>query len=154
MKRCAQCKKVKPVTEFNKNKAKGDGLQTLCRECDKENSKKYYKNNKEKHRKQTAERRRRVRKEISEWLSGIKAFYGCCLCGEHDPVCLDFHHTADKEMDVSFVISMEYKREKIIAEIIKCVVICANCHRKLHANHVELGSVKNCQEADIVNLKV
>lgn len=30
---CPYCKERKPITEFNKNKSKKDGLQTCCRSC-------------------------------------------------------------------------------------------------------------------------
>jgi hypothetical protein len=33
MKRCTLCKETKPVTEFNRNKAFGDGLHSACRAC-------------------------------------------------------------------------------------------------------------------------
>lgn len=32
-KRCGHCHKIKPVTEFQKNRSTYDGLQTYCREC-------------------------------------------------------------------------------------------------------------------------
>lgn len=35
MKRCYRCKEVKPVSEFNKNRSKKDGLQGECRVCKK-----------------------------------------------------------------------------------------------------------------------
>lgn len=35
-KRCPRCESTKPVTEFNRDKSKPDGLQACCRECRKE----------------------------------------------------------------------------------------------------------------------
>jgi hypothetical protein len=52
-----------------------------------------------------------------------------CACGERDIACLDFHHVGEgKEGNVSTISSWN----KMVAEIEKCVVVCANCHRKLH----------------------
>lgn len=34
MKRCSKCGRILPVTEFNKNKAMKDGLQYMCKDCD------------------------------------------------------------------------------------------------------------------------
>jgi len=34
MKRCPKCKEQKSVSEFNKDRSKGDGLRTYCRTCD------------------------------------------------------------------------------------------------------------------------
>lgn len=33
MKRCSDCGRVLPESAFNRNKAKKDGLQGICREC-------------------------------------------------------------------------------------------------------------------------
>jgi hypothetical protein len=58
-------------------------------------------------------------------------------CGESDPVCLDFHHR-DPSIK-SFEIARGVKcrsLEAVQAEIAKCDVVCANCHRKRHAKEV------------------
>lgn len=56
---------------------------------------------------------------------------GCSMCDEKEPCCLDFHHTRDKDIIVSKMLGMSDQR--VIDEISKCVVLCANCHRKIHA---------------------
>ena len=63
----------------------------------------------------------------------------CVCCGESDPVVIDFHHVnpTEKEYPVSKMYAM--KHEKIIAEVDKCVCLCANCHRKVHAGTIDLG---------------
>jgi hypothetical protein len=58
---------------------------------------------------------------------------GCVKCGETDPACLDFHHRngkADKLGDIATI--RRFGKERILAEIAKCDVLCTNCHRKLH----------------------
>lgn len=40
-KECCRCKKVKPAKDFNKNKGRNDGLQTVCRPCNSLNKKEY-----------------------------------------------------------------------------------------------------------------
>ena len=47
-KRCPKCDKVKPVSEFHKNRSKSDGLQIYCRVCILERGKEYYEENKDK----------------------------------------------------------------------------------------------------------
>ncbi len=56
----------------------------------------------------------------------------CNRCPEKDPRCLDFHHIdhATKSFCVSAAPNCGYSRERILEEIAKCEVICANCHRK------------------------
>jgi len=41
MKICQKCNQDKPLTQYNKNKSKKDGLDIYCKECVIENSKKY-----------------------------------------------------------------------------------------------------------------
>lgn len=58
---------------------------------------------------------------------------GCLVCGEKHPACLDFHHRdgkTDKLGDIGTMRHFGIKR--LNAEIAKCDVLCANCHRKHH----------------------
>ena len=48
LKKCYKCKIEKSITEFHKNKAKKGGINSKCKICVLEYSKKYYKNNTEK----------------------------------------------------------------------------------------------------------
>jgi hypothetical protein len=63
---------------------------------------------------------------------GLKT--ACIECGETHPACLDFHHRdpAAKEGTVARLVAKNVKLERVKAEIEKCDVLCANCHRKLH----------------------
>ena len=63
----------------------------------------------------------------------MKSEKGCLACKENDPCCLDFHHLEDKNFSIGYAIAERFKWEKIENEIKKCVVLCSNCHRKLHA---------------------
>ncbi len=63
---------------------------------------------------------------------------GCVVCGEDFPGCLDFHHTdpGKKEFGVSRI--LHHSSGSVMKEVSKCVVLCANCHRKLHAGYISL----------------
>lgn len=59
---------------------------------------------------------------------------GCTECGETHPRCLDFHHVrGQKKYNVSQFARCAMSEASLRAEISKCVVLCANCHRKAHA---------------------
>lgn len=134
---CSKCKIEKPITEFYKNKLKSDGLQSECKECHNNRHQSYYSVNKEKR----LEQKRKMRKEIHEYIVRIKSEEGCCICGLQDPACLDFHHIADKKDTVSNIMKNNSLR-RVKNEIVKCVVICANCHRKLHYYNLSLEELK------------
>jgi|TARA_B100000085_G_C18439025_1_gene469954 hypothetical protein len=62
----------------------------------------------------------------------------CASCGESYPYqCMDFHHRnpAEKEFTVS---AINGTREQLETEISKCYVLCCMCHRKIHANLLEM----------------
>jgi hypothetical protein len=67
------------------------------------------------------------------WRS-FKTTLKCALCTENHPWTLDFHHVVrapDNKKVHKLVSSGSYK--KAIKEIReRCVVLCANCHRKGH----------------------
>ena len=60
----------------------------------------------------------------------------CASCGEYHPsCCMDFHHLdpSIKEKQISKMLSAN-SWIKIEEEMSKCVLLCSNCHRKIHNN--------------------
>lgn len=143
MKWCGTCQQNLDESEFNKNKCKKDGLNTLCRTCSAKRSKVYYQENKQHHKATTSQNRKVYRKKISTYLNAIKAC-GCCLCPEKTFCCLEFHHLdpSKKEYDIGRL-AWDGSAEKLKAELAKCCVICSNCHRKLHAGMVDVEGKLN-----------
>lgn len=92
-------------------------------------SKKYYEANKAKSLRANAATRKKKRKEFQDW----KATLSCAHCGFSHVAALDFHHTGAKAKDgivSELVRSGKFKKAK--AEVEKCIVLCANCHRIHH----------------------
>ena len=85
-------------------------------------------------RKKHNEWRAKRRKNKRAWLVDIKSKYVCAKCGENNPICLEFHHVGKKDFDISVGIRNDKNKEAILKEIEKCIVLCANCHRKEHRN--------------------
>lgn len=105
--------------------------------------------------------RRRAR--LRSWINDRKRERGCNRCERSDPACLDFHHLDDveKETDVGTMVTFGYGPEALEAEMAKCEVLCANCHRKVHytvpsnglrawahERKAEGGGCSRCEEAD------
>ena len=93
---------------------------------------KWYYKNKEREIKRIVERKN----IIVKWFNEYKKVLKCEYCGENNPCCLDFHHKNEKEKDynISVMSNMGYSINRIKEEIDKCIVLCSNCHRKLHDN--------------------
>lgn len=65
---------------------------------------------------------------------------GCVICGYNSSmVALDFHHLDPKTKELD-IWQKSYKYERIKKEITKCIVVCANCHREIHAGLINLES--------------
>ncbi|KKU44761.1 MAG: hypothetical protein UX64_C0046G0002 [Microgenomates group bacterium GW2011_GWC2_46_7] len=82
-----------------------------------------------------SERRRKLKRMAVE-LKG-----GCCqICGYNKYVgALDFHHVDEgmKSFDLSSR-GLTRSWDRIKEEINKCVLVCANCHREVHAGLIDL----------------
>jgi protein-arginine kinase activator protein McsA len=128
---CGTCKKDKDVVEFNKNKAKSDGLSTICRKCSNEHAKKYYIDHHKKMKNQInickSNRVIENRKKLYSYL----LTHPCIDCQENDPIVLEFDHVrGTKKEIVSKLVNQGFSWEVILNEIKKCEVRCANCHRR------------------------
>ena len=90
----------------------------------------WYKQNRSRVVNDISERKR----QLASWLQAYKATLKCSRCGEDHPACLDFHHRipSDKEFTAAWMAKWGWSIAKMQAEIKKCDVLCANCHRKLH----------------------
>lgn len=122
MKVCNTCKKEKSLNEFHVLP------RASCKECVNKHAARWRKDNVEQARGYFTNER----KKISDWKESI----GCLLCSEKNPVCLDMHHTdpTTKEKDPSRI----GKFESFLKEASKCVVLCRNCHAKVHAGVLKI----------------
>ena len=61
-------------------------------------------------------------------------------------MCLEFHHLDPdkKDFDIAQAMSYEWPWDKVLAEIRKCVCLCANCHRKVHARRFKVTEAMLC----------
>lgn len=130
MKLCTICKESKPLTEFNKSKAKKDGLQTHCRECSHKRFKIYYQKNRKKHRRIVEEQKAKQKIKLYEFLQGYFTEHPCVDCEETDQVLLEFDHVrGEKTMNISKAVANGWSIRRLQTEIDKCEVRCVKCHR-------------------------
>jgi hypothetical protein len=67
----------------------------------------------------------------------------CVDCSESDPVALDFDHgNGLKSRNISEMIHAGVSLENLKLEMEKCVVRCANCHRKKTAKDFDWFKIK------------
>lgn len=144
-KMCRKCGIVKSVTEFHKRVGKQDNYHSYCKKCAIEGSKKAYRDLNQKE--WMEEQARNTAIALLKIIDLIREKYGCIVCGEKCVFCLDFHHINPKtKIKAVSSIASTKNITKTIIEINKCVVLCANCHRKFHSDILQFNETKICCE--------
>ena len=71
-------------------------------------------------------RKQRLREMVSEYKARP-----CVDCGvQYPPYVMDLDHVrGDKDTNVAQMVSAGYAKKRIMEELLKCEVVCANCHR-------------------------
>lgn len=95
----------------------------------------------EKRRAKDREWTRSRRQAIKAYLDDLRNPAKCVLCTEHENCTLDFHHLdpSQKDITVSRTVANKWSTERLQTEVDKCVIICSNCHRKVHAGILALN---------------
>lgn len=77
--------------------------------------------------------RKRTKEKLVEYKGGK-----CQCCGYNSCIdAFDFHHLNPNEKDFS-VSGKSYSFERLKKEVDKCILVCSNCHREIHAGLIEL----------------
>ena len=125
MKVCSWCKKKKPYSEFYPNKITSDGYGSWCKRCDTQNRR---------------EQRQENKKKLVEYFGGK-----CVICGYSKYYgALEFHRLNPDKKDLSWerIMTKRYDFKKMLKEAKKCLLICSNCHREIHAGIVSIKGIK------------
>ena len=78
---------------------------------------------------QKAQHKKQLRQQ-----QAVERLGNCCsCCGKQYPNCVyDFHHVNPKEKLFSIGENPLIGKKKYFAEVDKCILLCANCHRMHH----------------------
>ena len=133
-KTCTKCKEVQHIDMFHRD---GTRRKSRCKGCRKEEAVMYWRTHphvRERHLQKQKARRNANGKFVHEY----KLKHPCMECGEADPIVLEFDHRDPKIK--CFAISQgcadQRSIEPLKAEMDKCDVLCANCHRRKTAKQL------------------
>ena len=130
LKTCTGCKIEKENNEFYPSKRTNDGLASRCKSCANIDSAKSRKKNIKHYNRVQSIRMDKNADKFREW----KATQKCKFCGEQEAVCLDLHHLDPTQKDASLSnVVRSWSWKKLMLEVDKCIVVCSNCHRKIHS---------------------
>jgi hypothetical protein len=129
LRRCGGCGEWKSASDFAWRRRSRGQLDNLCRPCRSEYHRQHYEANRDRYVAQARDRKRALALQRTAYLIEDFRSHPCVDCGEPDPVVLEFDHLRDKSFNIGQ--ALPYRRwPSILAEIEKCVVVCANCHRR------------------------
>jgi hypothetical protein len=129
---CPRCGPTLDVAEFKfKDRATGR-RQPYCRQCSREYGRLHYQRTTAYYVRKAMMRQPLERRAVHEKVLAYLRSHPCVDCGETHPVVLDFDHIdpATKRMEIGRMLLLPWSWRTIQAEIAKCAVRCANCHRR------------------------
>ncbi len=127
---CPKCQQPRSIDNFSfKNKSRGI-RHSQCKFCTSTISRAHYKNNKSAYITRAKVRTDLVIEENRERLFAYLSSHPCVDCGKTDIRVLEFDHVRGKKSgNISRMVGEGFSWQMIDAEIAKCEVRCANCHR-------------------------
>ena len=116
LRECRECGYASDnLEDFRKARNSKYGRDNLCSKC----------------ASNAANERLRKRKEL---IDDIKRGRPCEICGHSFPPCaMDFHHKHKSEKSFNIGNAKGVPLETLMKEIQQCMLVCACCHRILHA---------------------
>lgn len=128
---CKTCKIDKDLSEFS-IRYKDKGIYNKeCKACKSEYNKIHYIRNKQKYLKKQKVNNKKYRIDFLNFKKTLK----CSKCGDDRYYVLDFHHRDRSKKDFNVSRMGDRSLKRIMIEVNKCDILCANCHRELH--HLE-----------------
>lgn len=128
--KCFKCKLTLPTSEFS---IRPNGKPTsYCKTCQRSASKAHYQANKTAHNQRRWASIIKYRDNVTSHVIKIKEGSPCVDCHEYHPYwAMDFDHRdpANKEFCIGQAVNFGYSLSRVDAEIAKCDLVCALCHR-------------------------
>jgi hypothetical protein len=127
--KCYRCGEFRPADAFAWRRRHIGQRDSFCRPCRAAYKREHYLANRQRYVDQARENKQRLALERTAYLVEYFFEHPCRDCGETDPMVLEFDHQRDKCFDIAA--GLPYRNwASILAEIEKCEVACANCHRR------------------------
>jgi hypothetical protein len=128
---CPGCGQERDTERDFALKNKKDGTrQRWCKFCQAEANKTHYLKNKQVYLDRAITRNARVNTDNKQRLYAYLSSHPCVDCGETDIRVLEFDHVrGNKTFTIARLLDHAISWSTIEAEIAKCEVRCANCHR-------------------------
>jgi superfamily II DNA helicase RecQ len=139
---CSACKKELDSSSFYFRDKKKGTLKKICKNCHSTYRKKHYEKNKQKYIEKAKRWNEKQGVILREYIYQKLIQSVCVDCGEDDISVLEFDHIQEKRFSITQMYRDRYSLEALKGEIGRCVVRCANCHRRKTANQFGFWKLK------------
>lgn len=141
LKLCSKCNKTLSVTHFSWKKI-NKLRSSHCKDCSKKSVNRHYRKNTAYYLAKAKRRNNSIKRMLRKYVAKYLHKHPCVDCGEDDLLVLEFDHIEreKKSYNISAIIKNSMSLQTLKAEIAKCHVRCANCHRR--KSEVEADSWK------------
>jgi hypothetical protein len=132
-----QVRADKPTTEFHRRRRYG--WQAWCKTCRREYDRDYHRRT----RPIRLAQKKRYWADVIEWYRGLKTNKPCVDCGgifHYAAMEWDHRPGTDKVAEVSTVVAKTRSKRRVLEEIAKCDLVCANCHAVRTHNRLMNGA--------------
>jgi hypothetical protein len=122
---CSRCDKDLPISEFHRRRRYG--WQAWCKTCRREYDRDYH----QRTRPARIAQKKRYRTEIREWYRELKTDKPCADCGgvfHYSAMEWDHRPGTEKVALISALVAKTNSRRRVLEELAKCDLVCANCH--------------------------
>lgn len=127
---CTKCLIDKDISNFSLRDMKNGRRHRICKICHSLYRKGHYLANKDKYLIKARKWNRKQAEVLSKYLFEKLSHAKCMDCGENDILVLEFDHLENKKFNIALMYKNRYSLGALKKELEKCVVRCANCHRR------------------------
>ncbi len=134
---CRVCEKEQPIDRFALRSSASGKRKWICHSCQSDYHREWYRRSRTKvlvRVRRDRRRRKPLRQVVQRRVWQYLLEHPCIDCGKTDPRVLDFDHRREKVAEVGRLVASGLSWGRVLVEIAKCEVRCANCHRRRTAH--------------------
>lgn len=131
---CKTCAVEQPISQFYIERRNIGGYRHQCKNCEKirhssrkrQYNEKSYQKNKSKRIQEIKDKTTVLKTIVFEYMKNKS----CVDCGNNNSIFFEFDHVRGKKIkDINEMCNKGTNQNTLIAELHKCDIVCANCHR-------------------------